>query len=210
MLASPAMADVMIEVAGRRSFAVALDWPGWTRPGRRAEAALDTLTAYQERYRTILALDGHAFDPGPLQLVAQVPGNATTEFGAPAVIADADRQAMDAEELDRRLGILRTCWGAFDHVAAVAPEELRTGPRGGGRMTSEIVAHVFEAERAYASKIGVRPRDVAVGDVAGLRERLVTAASQRPADLRWPLAYWIRRSAWHALDHLWEIEDRSP
>ena len=26
---------------------------------------------------------------------------------------------------------------------------------------------------------------------------------------RWPAPYAIRRSAWHALDHAWEIEDRS-
>jgi len=26
---------------------------------------------------------------------------------------------------------------------------------------------------------------------------------------RWPARYAIRRSAWHALDHAWEIEDRS-
>jgi hypothetical protein len=26
---------------------------------------------------------------------------------------------------------------------------------------------------------------------------------------RWPARYAIRRSAWHALDHAWEIEDRA-
>ena len=26
---------------------------------------------------------------------------------------------------------------------------------------------------------------------------------------RWPAAFAIRRTAWHALDHAWEIEDRS-
>ena len=25
----------------------------------------------------------------------------------------------------------------------------------------------------------------------------------------WPVPYAIRRSAWHALDHAWEIEDRA-
>jgi hypothetical protein len=27
---------------------------------------------------------------------------------------------------------------------------------------------------------------------------------------KWPVAYVIRRTAWHALDHAWEIEDRIP
>jgi hypothetical protein len=26
--------------------------------------------------------------------------------------------------------------------------------------------------------------------------------------IRWPPRYFIRRSAWHVLDHAWEIEDR--
>jgi hypothetical protein len=26
---------------------------------------------------------------------------------------------------------------------------------------------------------------------------------------RWTVRYFIRRSAWHALDHAWEIEDRA-
>ena len=29
------------------------------------------------------------------------------------------------------------------------------------------------------------------------------------AGKRWPLRYAARRIAWHALDHAWEIEDRS-
>jgi hypothetical protein len=28
-------------------------------------------------------------------------------------------------------------------------------------------------------------------------------------DRRWPARYAARRIAWHALDHAWEIEDRS-
>jgi len=29
------------------------------------------------------------------------------------------------------------------------------------------------------------------------------------ADKRWPTRYAAHRVAWHALDHAWEIEDRS-
>jgi hypothetical protein len=25
---------------------------------------------------------------------------------------------------------------------------------------------------------------------------------------RWPARYFVRRAAWHVLDHAWEIEDR--
>jgi hypothetical protein len=30
------------------------------------------------------------------------------------------------------------------------------------------------------------------------------------ADRKWPQRYAARRIAWHALDHAWEIEDKSP
>jgi hypothetical protein len=26
--------------------------------------------------------------------------------------------------------------------------------------------------------------------------------------IRWPARYYVRRAAWHVLDHAWEIEDR--
>ena len=29
-----------------------------------------------------------------------------------------------------------------------------------------------------------------------------------PGGERWPALFAVRRSAWHALDHAWEIEDR--
>lgn len=25
---------------------------------------------------------------------------------------------------------------------------------------------------------------------------------------RWPVRYYVRRAAWHVLDHAWEIEDK--
>jgi hypothetical protein len=58
----------------------------------------------------------------------------------------------------------------------------------------------------------VDPRN---GDaVAELRERMLAPISA-PSDgspiagRKWPPRYAARRVAWHALDHAWEIEDRS-
>jgi len=49
--------------------------------------------------------------------------------------------------------------------------------------------------------------------LAALRERYVAAireyhAEGRPAR-RWPLRFLIRRTAQHAMDHAWELEDRN-
>jgi hypothetical protein len=61
------------------------------------------------------------------------------------------------------------------------------------------------------------PRDKATGDgpdtSVALRQRII-AALQDPASLITPPKGWLprtalRRMAWHVLDHLWEIEDKS-
>src|SRR5438132_1093669 len=70
---------------------------------------------------------------------------------------------------------------------------------------------------AYARELGVRHREPAAGDtaaVAALRAE-VRAVLSSPSDgippvpKGWPARYAARRIAWHALDHAWEIEDRS-
>jgi hypothetical protein len=108
-------------------------------------------------------------------------------------------------------------WTRFEAVAAAAPEALRKGPRGGGRDTSKIVAHVLEADWSYAKEIGVRVRQPSPGDldaVAALRAAMLEVL-RRPSDgsslagRTWTARYAAHRIAWHALDHAWEIEDRS-
>jgi hypothetical protein len=66
----------------------------------------------------------------------------------------------------------------------------------------------------HARKMGL-PRDAAAepAAAAGLRTR-ISAALRAPGELAaasasWPLSYAARRLAWHVLDHLWEIEDKS-
>ena len=93
---------------------------------------------------------------------------------------------------------------------------LRKGPRGGGRDTDQIVRHVLDAEVAYARKMGL-PRDKAAeaGPDAATALRLrIAAALRAPGTVQappngWPARYAVRRMAWHVLDHLWEIEDKS-
>jgi hypothetical protein len=55
-------------------------------------------------------------------------------------------------------------------------------------------------------------------DISAAREAFVAALHARNGGelpdagsrggRRWPARYVIRREAWHALDHAWEIEDR--
>ena len=211
---------VVLECGAKRVFASVLDWPGWCRSGKTEEAALEALAAYQPRFAPITAAAGHPLPEGladRFTVVERVTGDATTDFGAPGKVTDAERAPLTAAEAKRFAALLGASWDALDRVAATAPAELRKGPRGGGRDRDAVVAHVVAAEAAYARKIGVRMKTPAGDDadaVAALREaiaQVITAsrAGEPPVEKGWPPRYAARRIAWHVLDHVWEIEDRS-
>jgi hypothetical protein len=212
--------QVVVEVAPRRAFASAVEWPGWCRSGRTPEAALEALAAYAPRYSVAAKAAGLRLPSGTadtLDVIERLPGSATTEFGAPGVVAEDDFRACTAREAARLAALVQACWHVLDDVAATAPPELRKGPRGGGRDRDAIVGHVIRAESSYARKLGVRMRESEAEDpvaVARMRSEIVAALeatrSVAPAsDKSWPPRYMARRIAWHALDHAWEIEDRS-
>ena len=41
------------------------------------------------------------------------------------------------------------------------------------------------------------------------REAILAGLEAAGEETKWPPRYAARRIAWHALDHAWEIEDRS-
>ena len=99
-------------------------------------------------------------------------------------------------------------------MAASAPQELRKGPRGGGRDTSKVVAHVNDADGGYANQMGIKgpanDREAVLARRAAMLEVLREPSDGSPiAGRRWTPRYAARRIAWHALDHAWEIEDRT-
>ncbi len=218
--------DVVLEVVRRRAFAVAVDWPGWTRGGRTEDEALDALLRAGPRYAAVAAAAGMDLEPlrivSGFTILARIPGTSTTEFGAPGVPLPGDDAPLDEAELDRQAAILRASWAAFASAAVRhADAELATGPRGGGRDLAKIVAHVEDADRAYLVQLGARPPkgpagsapivEVHAASLAALRARAlgqpVEDASR--ATVPWAPRYYIRRAAWHWLDHAWEIEERA-
>ena len=129
---------VYLEVGRRRVFAGALDWPGWCRGGLDETSALASLVDYAPRYAAVLKAAGLGFNAvtgvSSFALVERLPGNATTDFGAPDAVPASDALPMVGEELVRQQAILDACWQAFAASAAAAVgKELRKGPRGGGR-----------------------------------------------------------------------------
>jgi hypothetical protein len=213
--------QVAIEVTPKRAFASAIDWPGWSRSGRTPEAALEELAGYSDRFQAVAAAAGMKLPKvagvDSFVVVEEIEGNATTTFGAPAMPAAAEREAVTARQADRAASLLEAAWTVLDHVVAASPAELRKGPRGGGRDRDAMFNHVLGAEQAYAGKIGVRVQQASGDDpaaVRAMREQLlaVIRADRTGAPARaggWPPRYAARRLAWHALDHAWEMQDRS-
>ena len=223
-----ARVEVYLEVGAKRVFAGALRWPGWCRSGRDEGSALQALVDHGPRYAAAIGNAAPDFRP-PVDLTAfevreRLPGDATTDFGAPGAIPPQDGQKLAAAELDRQIGLLVACWQAFDAaVASAGSRRLQPGPRGGGRDVAKMVAHVLDADAAYLAQLGGRLRLGELDPVEKarlVREAFVEALRARArgelpevgpkGGLRWPPPYAIRRSAWHSLDHAWEIENRLP
>ena len=220
--------QVYLESGKKRTFAGALDWPGWCRSGRDEASALQALFDYGPRYARVLSaarLGFHAPAEASAFVVAErLEGNPTTDFGAPAVAPPSDARRVDDAELHGLQSLLKACWRSFDAaVRAAGGKELRKGPRGGGRDPEGIVRHVLGADAGYLARLAWKTEKIEKEDLAEelkrTRQAMLNAlASAARGELPshgprggeiWSPRYTVRRVAWHVLDHAWEIEDRS-
>ena len=200
---------VYLEITPKRTFAGAVEWPGWCRNGKTVDDALQALVAYADRYASVIARSRLGFTPprsvDDLEVVERLKGNATTEFGAPGVPPKADDRPLSGAELHRLTTILEASWRAFDREHLASPHQNSFG---------KIVEHVMGAEEGYLGALGSRRP----ADAGALRKTVLKALSARaqnkpvadPNKVKklWSPRFYVRRSAWHALDHAWEIEDR--
>ena len=219
--------NVFLETGKKKAFVSAIDWPGWCRSGRDEESALQTLIDYGPRYGQVLEDQRIDFpapsDPADLAVIERHEGNSTTDFGAPAIMLDVDREPLDRKDFERSERLLSACWETFDRsVKQAAGQELRKGPRGGGRDLEKIINHVIEGDRAYLARLAQKHKRETGFDLseelgrtrgAILDALAVAAAGDLPekgprGGAIWPVRFFIRRVAWHVLDHAWEIEDR--
>jgi hypothetical protein len=220
--------DVYLEIGEKRTFAGAIDWPGWCRSGRDEESALQALFAHGPRYAQALRrarLGFHAPEyPMALVVVERLRGTTTTDFGAPDASPASDNKPVDDAELRRFQSLLKAYWQALDTGAqAAAGKELRKGPRGGGRDLEAIVRHVAEAEVAYLARLGWKLKLDETGNPGqalrqtreAILDALTSAAARKGPAFGprggglWTPRFFVRRVAWHVLDHAWEIEDRA-
>ena len=212
---------VMLELGpkGKRVVAVAPEWPGLERGAKTAEAALERLRAYFPRYAPVAQLAGlgDAFATSTaIAVTERYPGTGSTDFwGISFAFSASDRQTLSSAELDRELALLTACWAFFDATRARVSAELRKGPRGGGRDRDHVARHTLGTEHDWAAKLGLHPPFDTLLTDEGLRAhrdayRAAIRAFHAEGKLArtWPLRFLIRHTAFHTLDHAWEMEDR--
>jgi hypothetical protein len=205
----------------KKVVAFAIDWPGWSRGAKTSDEALATLELYRMRYRPIAVLARMAkeFDTaGPLTVVEDRIGTGSTDFwGISFSPSSMEQGRMDEEEFDRKIKLLRACWTFFDSVAVQVSAEMRKGPRGGGRDRDKIIRHTIRTEsEEFAKRVGLSVPEGSALTPEGLlshREAYVDAmrayhvGEGRPMK-SWTVSFLIRHSAFHVLDHAWEMQDK--
>jgi hypothetical protein len=204
---------------GKKVVAVAPDWPGLERGATTGEAAIERLRSYVPRYAPVTKLAGMEamfVDISAVDVVEQYPGTGSTDFwGVSFAFSSIDQQAMSVEALTRELALMRACWAFFDDVRSRVSAEMQRGPRGGGKDRDRIVRHTFAAELDWSKKLGVlTPLDAMLTE-DGLNahrdvycKAIQALHSQSKMARTWPLRYLIRHTAYHTLDHAWEMEDK--
>ena len=125
---------------------------------------------------------------------------------------------MGEVALERALTLLQACWTFFDEVAARVSPEMRKGARGGGRDRDVIIRHTIRNEsEQFARKVGVRLAEGVALTPDGLgQHREAYLAGLRAYDAgqvkrrmrSWTLPFLVRHTAFHVLDHAWEMQDK--
>jgi hypothetical protein len=204
---------------GKKVAAVAPDWPGLERGAKTGEAALERVHSYLPRYALVAKLAGMEAEFAAittLDVVEHYPGTGSTDFwGISFAFSGIDRQDLSREALERELTLMQACWAFFDDVRVRVSAEMQKGPRGGGRDRDHIVGHTIRVEQEWAEKVGVPTPQGALltdEDLRAHRDAYRTAIRAFHAEGKmartWPLRYLIRHTAFHTLDHAWEMEDK--
>jgi hypothetical protein len=206
---------------GKKAAAFAVDWPGWSRGAKSPELALEMLESYRERYRPVAVAAGMAAEfgkAGRLKVVEDRIGTGSTDFwGISFSPSGLEHEPMKEAELDRKIELLRACWAFFDAVAARVSAEMLKGPRGGGRDRNRIIRHTIRNESEdFAKRVGLRIPEEGALTPKGLRDhRRTYVAAMRAYNAgegkrmkSWNLPFLIRHSAYHTMDHAWEMEDK--
>jgi hypothetical protein len=213
---------VLVEqpIHGKRWVAVAADWPGLERGAKTEDEAIDKLVRYVPRYLRVAKRAGLGTElerQTEPEIIGRYTGTGSTDFwGISFAPSPLDREPFDAPTFDRQVGLLRAAWAEFDETGARVSAELRPGLRGGGRDRDRIIRHVLANEGddfAKRVKVPTALEDLQTpGGLAHHRDQFVDAmrawySEGKPLG-KWTIPYLLRHTAYHVLDHTWEMQDR--
>jgi hypothetical protein len=212
---------VTVEIGpkGKKVAAVAPDWPGLERGAKTEEAAIERLQSYIPRYAPVAKLAGMDAEFAAittLDIVEHYPGTGSTDFwGISFAFSNIDRQPVSSEALERELTLMQACWTFFDSVRFRVSAELQKGPRGGGRDRDQIVRHTLANEMDWAGGLGLpslfsenMTEEVISTHRAAYCNAIRAYHAEGKMSGKWPLRYLIRHTAYHTMDHAWEMEDK--
>jgi len=151
-----------------------------------------------------------------VDVVERYPGTGSTDFwGISFAFSGIDRQDLPSEALERELALMRACWAFFDDVRSRVSAGMRKGPRGGGRDRDQIVRHTVGTGLDWSKKLGLPTSPAAMLTDEALnahRDAYCQAIRMFHAEGKmartWPLRFLIRHTAYHTMDHAWEMEDK--
>jgi hypothetical protein len=204
---------------GKRWVAVAADWPGLERGAKTEDEAVEKLGRYVPRYLPVakrVRLGSELAAQTDPDIIGRYPGVGSTDFwGISFAPSPLDREPFDAPTFERQARLLRAAWAEFDETAVRVSAELRPGVRGGGRSRDRIIQHVLGQEGGdFSRRVGAPAEgDLETpAELAEHRDRFVDAmrawyAEGKPLG-NWTIPYLLRHTAYHVLDHTWEMQDR--
>jgi hypothetical protein len=220
----PPTLPVLIEQGfiGKRVVAVAAGWAGLERGAKEEAEALAKLATYLPRYALVAkraGLDKQFEAHTEPKVVDRYTGTGSTDFwGISFAPSPLDREPYDKAAFDRQVALLEAVWAEFDATIKRVTGELKLGPRGGGRVREHVIRHVLANEgEEFAKRVGA-PTDRAElqtpKQLKAHRKRFVDAMrawyeADKPLG-KWTVPYLLRHTAYHALDHTWELQDRDP
>ena len=151
----------------------------------------------------------------------RIDGTSVTDFGALARLSSDDRRPFTAADVDRLQRLLSASWATFDAVYRRIPAAARSRKPGVGRSPAAMRFHLLDADLMHRAAFGPAFRKPAPDDVDRLeptvRVAILDALASVPLGLRteptrrygfeWTPRFAVRRAAWHALDHAWQLED---
>ena len=220
--------NIYLEAGSKKTFAGAIDWPGWARSGPDEPSAIQSLFEYGRRYQQVVAATQPGFrapsEVSKFDVVERLEGNSTTDFGAPDASPSQDTAPVGQVELLRFQNLLKgagrrlTGWSRQPRARSCTRDP---GAAGGTLNKSSAMCSALRQpiwggsdgnsrrmkSETWIRKSPGRRRGVLMALAASVRGELPARGPRR--GLHWRPRYFVRRVAWHVLDHAWEIEDRS-